>query len=79
MPDEDSPFQDNINAPENGRASEEVENMIMKMHSKMKNLESRYLDLANFYKKELLINGGQNLNNLRVSANLGGSELSPYL
>lgn len=51
----------------------------MKMHSKMKNLESRYLDLANFYKKELLINGGQNLNNLRMSANLGGSELSPYL
>ena len=33
---------------------EEVESLIMKMHSKMKSLESRYLDLANFYKKELL-------------------------
>jgi hypothetical protein len=33
---------------------EDMEAKIMKMHSKMKNLESRYLDLANFYKRELL-------------------------
>ncbi len=32
----------------------ESESTIMKMHQKMKNLETRYLDLANFYKRELL-------------------------
>jgi hypothetical protein len=28
--------------------------MILKMHNKMKSLESKYLDLANFYKRGLL-------------------------
>jgi len=44
------------------RASEEpeapgtdVEIIIMGLYSKMKNLEGKYIDLANFYKQELLV------------------------
>lgn len=33
--------------------------LVMRMHGKMKSLESRYLDLANFYKRELLKQGGR--------------------
>lgn len=28
----------------------------MNLHNKMKNLENKYIDLANFYKKELVNN-----------------------
>lgn len=45
------------------------------MHSKVKNLESRYLDLANFYKRELLA-GGASMNNSRFSA-LASASLQP--
>jgi hypothetical protein len=31
-----------------------MEDIIMNLHNKMKNLESKYIDLANFYKKELV-------------------------
>ena len=31
-----------------------MEVAIMNMHQKMKNLESKYIDLANFYKKEMI-------------------------
>ena len=31
-----------------------MEQIIMSLHNKMKNLESKYIDLANFYKKELV-------------------------
>lgn len=37
-----------------GNNGVDVESLVMRMHNKMKTLESRYLDLANFYKKELL-------------------------
>jgi hypothetical protein len=32
----------------------DVEVIIMNLYSKMKNLESKYIDLANFYKQELV-------------------------
>lgn len=32
----------------------EMEQIIINLHTKMKNLESKYLDLANYYKKELV-------------------------
>lgn len=38
---------------------EDLESVILRMHGKMKSLESRYLDLANFYKKELV--GGDHI------------------
>lgn len=31
-----------------------MEDTIMNLHNKIKNLESKYIDLANFYKKELV-------------------------
>ena len=31
-----------------------MEQIIVNLHSKMKNLENKYIDLANFYKKELI-------------------------
>jgi hypothetical protein len=34
--------------------SGDVEVIIMNLYSKMKNLESKYIDLANFYKQELV-------------------------
>lgn len=42
--------------------NEDVEAVLLKMHSKMKNLESKYLDLANFYKKELIHSNGAGAN-----------------
>jgi len=33
-----------------------MEYIIMNLYSKMKNLEGKYLDLANHYKKELVSN-----------------------
>ena len=51
----------------------------------MKALESRYLDLANFYKRELLANGNNTaLNNSRFSQisqhlQLREGDLTPYL
>ncbi len=44
----------------------------MKMHGKVKSLEGRYLDLANFYKRELLAQGGS-MHNSRVSALWSGA------
>jgi hypothetical protein len=32
----------------------DMEKIIMNLHNKMKNLEGKYIDLANFYKKELV-------------------------
>ena len=34
----------------------DIEYIIMNLYSKMKNLENKYIDLANFYKKELVKN-----------------------
>ncbi len=48
-------------------SQEEFEQMVLNMQSRMKALESRYLDLANFYKRELLANGTSALNNSRLS------------
>ena len=31
-----------------------MEQIILNLHNKMKNLENKYIDLANFYKKELI-------------------------
>lgn len=31
-----------------------MEQIIINLHQKMKNLESKYLDLANYYKRELV-------------------------
>ena len=31
-----------------------MDQIIVNLHNKMKNLESKYLDLANYYKKELV-------------------------
>jgi hypothetical protein len=36
------------------RGDGDLEGLVLRMHGKMKSLESRYLDLANFYKRELL-------------------------
>lgn len=40
-----------MDPPEEGN---DVEYIIMNLYSKMKNLESKYIDLANFYKQELV-------------------------
>ena len=40
-----------LDAPVDGT---DMEVAITNMHQKMKNLESKYIDLANFYKKEML-------------------------
>lgn len=37
----------------------DVEMIIMGLYSKMKNLEGKYIDLANFYKQELLVKSNQ--------------------
>jgi aspartate ammonia-lyase len=34
--------------------NQDMEHVIMSLHNKMKNLESKYIDLANFYKKGLV-------------------------
>jgi hypothetical protein len=34
-----------------------MENIIINLHNKMKNLENKYIDLANFYKRELISKG----------------------
>jgi hypothetical protein len=34
--------------------SSDMETIILNLHNKMKNLENKYIDLANFYKRELL-------------------------
>ena len=60
-------------------SNHDVESMILKMHNKMKSLESRYLDLANFYKKELLSSAagytgvGSELNHTNVNNSVGGN------
>ena len=69
----------------NHSSQEEFESMVVRMHNRMKALESRYLDLANFYKRELLANGTTNavLNNSRLSQfgsqQLREGDLTPYL
>ena len=64
-------------------SQEEFEEMVQKMQSRMKALESRYLDLANFYKRELLANGTASavLNHSRFSQQQlrEGGDLTPYL
>jgi hypothetical protein len=37
----------------------DVEMIIMNLYSKMKSLEGKYIDLANFYKQELLVKSGK--------------------
>jgi hypothetical protein len=39
------------------KESQEFDSMLLKMHGKVKSLEGKYLDLANFYKRELLAKG----------------------
>ncbi len=39
---------------EDGNNNSDVEIIIMNLYSKMKNLEGKYIDLANFYKQELV-------------------------
>jgi len=48
-------------------SSQDQDAILMKMHGKVKSLEGRYLDLAKFYKRELLAQGGS-MHNSRVSA-----------
>eukprot|EP00347_Sterkiella_histriomuscorum_P022561 403338020 len=36
--------------------SQDMEQIVINLHQKMKNLESKYLDLANYYKRELVTN-----------------------
>ena len=55
--------------------SVDQESMIMKMHAKVKSLEGRYIDLANFYKRELLAQGGP-MQNSRVSLLKPGASAS---
>ena len=45
------------------------------MHGKVMSLEGRYLDLANFYKRELLAQGGS-MHNSRFSALGSGTKNS---
>jgi hypothetical protein len=49
------------------RESTDFDSVMLKMHGKVKSLEGRYLDLANFYKRELLAQGGT-MHNSRFSA-----------
>ena len=56
-PDSDDRLDDG--SPENLLANgagqgNDVELIIMNLYSKMKNLEGKYIDLANFYKQELV-------------------------
>lgn len=49
--------QDRIQRTEEDEEREgenDIEFIIMNLYSKMKNLESKYIDLANFYKQELV-------------------------
>jgi hypothetical protein len=50
----------------------------MNLHNKMKNLENKYLDLANFYKKELVTQsrntGESNLPFARAGQNTSASD-----
>ena len=39
---------------EDNNTGSDVEYIIMNLYNKMKNLESKYIDLANFYKQELV-------------------------
>ena len=39
---------------DNPEAEGDIEYIIMNLYSKMKNLENKYIDLANFYKQELV-------------------------
>ena len=48
----------------------------MKMHAKVKSLEGRYIDLANFYKRELLAQGGNTQNSRVSSLKPGGASAS---
>ena len=51
----------------------------MKMHGKVKSLEGRYLDLANFYKRELLLAAqGGSMHNSRVSALWSGGASASF-
>ncbi len=57
---EDSDLEPEIDRHEEDEESEEregesdIEFIIMNLYSKMKNLENKYIDLANFYKQELV-------------------------
>lgn len=53
----------------------EVEFIVMNLYSKMKNLENKYIDLANFYKQELVRSNKKPEN--RPTANARGDTISP--
>ena len=57
-------------------SSVDQEAMLMKMHAKVKSLEGRYIDLANFYKRELLAQGGNTQNSRVSSLKPGGASAS---
>jgi hypothetical protein len=44
---------------EEKESENDIEFIIMNLYSKMKNLENKYIDLANFYKQELVKTSSQ--------------------
>jgi hypothetical protein len=58
----------------------DIEYIIMNLYSKMKNLEGKYIDLANYYKHELVkttTNTGRQNNEDAENAPYGGGSLPP--
>jgi hypothetical protein len=49
-----------------------VEQIVTDMWGRMKNLECRYIDLANFYKKELLAQSGKTEHDSSSKSAVGG-------
>lgn len=47
-------MEEEIDTDELRDLPEDMESIIMKIHSKMKNLENKYIDLANFYKEGVI-------------------------
>ncbi len=47
---------------------DQMESLILKLHSKMKNLENKYIDLANFYKTELVSGTSKSKRTSRLSS-----------
>ena len=80
MPEESRTPREEPNTPRIMQSSpsheQDVESIVLRMHNKMKTLESRYLDLANFYKRELLSGGAANTTNATSNQSRAQQQLS---
>jgi hypothetical protein len=66
-------------SPEEQKEGEnDIEYIIMNLYSKMKNLENKYIDLANFYKQELVRGQSISEDNAMSSQTRPFSSGNPY-